>query len=108
MKTTQRSAEFFAQDTTKAELEQRLSDLSARATERDADLKEMMWRTPAYFATAAMELAPLVLSTAYVVSSWGWGWGVAYVMGIGVAARVARSNDPAIRRLSDKYKTKTI
>jgi hypothetical protein len=55
-----------------------------------------------------MEFAPPVLSTAYVVSSWGWGWGVAYVMGIGVAARVARSNDQAIRRLSDKYKTKTI
>jgi len=105
MKTTQRSAEFFAQATTKAELEQLLNE---RAAERNADLKEMMWRTPAYFATAAMELAPFVLSGAYVVSRWGWGWGVAYGMGIGVAARVARSNDPAIRRLSDKYKTKTI
>lgn len=105
MKTTQRSAEFFAQATTKAELEQLLNE---RAAERGADLKELMWRTPAYFATTAMEFAPLVLSTVYVVSSWGWGWGVAYVMGIGVAARVARSNDPAIRRLSDKYKTKTI
>jgi hypothetical protein len=82
--------------------------LNERAAEHNADLKELMWRTPAYFATWAMEFAPLVLSTAYVVSSWGWGWGVAYVMGIGVAARVARSNDPAIRRLSDKYKTKTI
>jgi hypothetical protein len=103
MKTTQRSAEFFAQATTKAELEQLLNE-----RERNADLKELMWRTPAYFATWAMELAPIVLSTAYAVSNWGWGWGVAYVMGIGVAARVARSNDPAIRRLSDKYKTKTI
>ena len=104
MKTNQRSAEFFAQDTT-AELEQRLAEVRQRDAERDADLKELMWRTPTYFATAAMHFAPGVLSVAYVVSSWGWGWGVAYVMAVGIAARVARSNDPACKRLSDKYKT---
>jgi hypothetical protein len=99
MKTTQRSAEFFAQD---AKIQQALNDMIPQA-ERDADLKELMWRTPAYFATWAMELAPIVLSTAYVVSNWGWGWGATYVMGIGVAGRVARSNDPVIKRLTAKY-----
>ena len=105
MKTNQRSAEFFAQDNTTGKMEQLLNDLRERDAERDADLKELMWRTPTYFATAAMHFAPGVLSVAYVVSSWGGGWGVAYVMAVGIAARVARSNDPACKRLSDKYKT---
>lgn len=105
MKMQQRSAEFFAQDNTTAELEQRLNDLRERATERDADLKELMWRAPTYFATVALELSTMGLSTAYVVSNWGWGWGVAYVMAVGIAARVAPSNDAACKRLSDKYKT---
>lgn len=108
MKTNQRSAEFFAQDNTTAELEQRLDEVRQRDAERDADLKELMWRAPVYFATVAMHFAPMGLSTAYVVSNWGWGWGVAYVMAIGIAARVAPSNDAACERLSDKYKTKTI
>lgn len=108
MKMQQRSAEFFAQDYTKAELEQRLTEALQRAAERDADLKELMWRTPTYFATVAMELSTLGLSAAYVLSNWGWGWGATYVMWVWAAGRVARSNDPAIKRLSDKYKTKTI